>query len=384
MSKILVVIYAEINGFPPTFNMLNYLANKNFIVSVISRGLDNTSYLINHKVKKYFIGKNIDADRQLEINILSKFYLYIKFMFKLLRIVNKNKPKFILAYDPIALAFVFLVSKITGKNFQIWYHNHDILEISSNSGFLQKMIKILEIKSFSRLKFFSLPSIERKEYFPLKVFNGAFFLIPNYPSKLYYQRFYLDRTKNINDEFHIIFQGAISKGHGIEQIIPLIGQKCPLYGKKIYLNLKGKIMKEYKEHLIDFCNVHKNSDFLIFHDYSLYEDVPLLASKCHLGIAIFTQNDIMNNSLGSASNKIYEYIAVGTPVIYFNNQHFNNYLSKYSWAYGTDLSYFSILNIIIEITNNFSRISYLANESFNSEFYFEKALDNLNLFDENI
>lgn len=383
MENFLVVIYGEIIGFPPTFNMLNYLSKKS-TVSVISRGLDHTTGLISQDVKKYFIGKNINAARQLEINILFKFYLYFKFIAELFKIIKRENPTYILAYDPVALAFVFLSSKILGKNFQIWYHNHDILEINSKSSILQRLIKFLEIKSFSTLNIFSLPSIERKGYFPLKVFKGDFFLIPNYPSRIFYQNFYLNRTKNINNEFHFIFQGSISKGHGIEQIIPFIGQKYSYYGKKIYLNLKGKIDKEYKKNLINLSNVHENSDFLIFYDYSSYEHVPLLASKCHLGIAIFTQNDIMNNSLGSASNKIYEYIAVGTPIIYFNNQHFNNYLSKYSWAFATDLSQNSILDIIGQVTNKFDKISYLANESFNNEFYFEKALDKLYLFNQNI
>ena len=133
MENFLVVIYGEIIGFPPTFNMLNYLSKKS-TVSVISRGLDHTTGLISQDVKKYFIGKNINDARQLEINILFKFYLYFKFIAELFKIIKRENPTYILAYDPVALAFVFLSSKILGKNFQIWYHNHDILEINSKSS----------------------------------------------------------------------------------------------------------------------------------------------------------------------------------------------------------------------------------------------------------
>ena len=140
----------------------------------------------------------------------------------------------------------------------------------------------------------------------------------------------------------------------------------------LHLFLKGKIDLEYKASLIQLAKLNKVEQFIHFYEFSKYEDVPKLIAQSHLGIAIFTKDDIMNSTLGSASNKIYEYAAVGTPIIYFHNTHFDTYFKSRNWAFPTDLTLSSITEVVTAVVSNFDNLSCSAYSDFKSEFYFEK------------
>ena len=130
------------------------------------------------------------------------------------------------------------------------------------------------------------------EYFPINELKGKFFFLPNYPSKKIYDEFFKSREKPNLNEFHIIFQGSIGEGHGIEEIISILGYNSEL-NKTIFLNLKGLISKEYKEMLLEIARSKNISEYIKFHGFTSYEEVPRLASKCQLGIAIFTKTGIV-------------------------------------------------------------------------------------------
>jgi glycosyltransferase involved in cell wall biosynthesis len=253
----------------------------------------------------------------------------------------------------------------------LWYHNHDVMDLNKNSTMLQKIIQRIEMKSMRNLDFFTIPSKERIKYFNFNRFSGKIGVIPNYPSIKIYKEFFTNREMN-NDEFHILYQGSIGSGHGIENIIKLLGRNRIL-DKNIFLNLKGKIAFNYKKELMTLAKEYSFEKNILFHDYTPYFEVPKLTSRCHLGIAIFLKDDIMNSTLGSASNKIYEYAAVGTPIIYFKNEHFTNYLETHSWALGSDLSNDSLIRLIQFTDKNFKYLSDKAHLSFLSEFNFEAA-----------
>jgi glycosyltransferase involved in cell wall biosynthesis len=85
----------------------------------------------------------------------------------------------------------------------------------------------------------------------------------------------------------------------------------------------------------------------------------------------------MHATLGSSSNKIYEYIACGLPIIYLGTEHFKEYLSNYPWAIDVDDSPTSIAFAIQKIVNDYDELSKNAKNTFvselNYEAYFDKA-----------
>lgn len=87
----------------------------------------------------------------------------------------------------------------------------------------------------------------------------------------------------------------------------------------------------------------------------------------------------MNKTIGTASNKIYEYAACGLPIIYFKSKYFDNILGKYSWAMGSNLNAKDLGTTIIKILENWDQYSSNARNDFiiinNFESAFKPALN---------
>jgi glycosyltransferase involved in cell wall biosynthesis len=372
-NKLLILIYADIEGYPPTLNMIRLLAPEYSQIKVIQRQyLFERSNLRAENLVEINVCKSSGYEVQMYGPIIKKIKLYLGFYLQIFWQVVIFQPTTILIYDPIALALYSLVPKRRSHN--LWYHNHDILEDTGNNS-IAKITKYLEKREFSKLDVFSLPALERKQYFDLQNFKGKFLFIPNFPSLNLYESFFKNRVAN-PEEFNLIFQGSIGEGHGLELIVEILGFN-PNLNKIINLHLKGRISDIYKTQILEIAAKNKCSENIYFHRYTKYDDVPELAAQCDLGIAIFTKTDIMNSTLGTSSNKIYEYAAVGTPIVYYNNSHFESYLGSKSWAFATDLTVSSIFEIIMKVDKNFKELSTVAYEDFVRNYNFENCSEDL-------
>ena len=131
---------------------------------------------------------------------------------------------------------------------------------------------------------------------------------------------------------------------------------------------------------MDLSCKHSANEKIFFHSYTSYNKVPEITSRSHIGIAIYQKNDVMNSTLGSASNKIYEYAACGLPILYFESEHYKKYLDKYEWAFATDLSEISLRNCIESIASNYEYFSKKAKADFENEFNYEKVFEPVRTF----
>ena len=298
-----------------------------------------------------------------------RHYFFLKFTLNLFLITIRNKPKVILLYDVIPLFSFSLIRPFIFSPYLLWYHNHDVSELDKNKKIsIGSMAAQNQSKMFPYLDVFSLPALDRMKYFPMDKLKGRFFYIPNFPSKNFYSSFQNKGFNNL-DPIRIIYQGAIGVGHGIENIMEIMDNK--IHNKYIQLILKGFISDEYKSIIIKKAIQLKINDRIEFIGISAYQDVPKLTTTCHIGIGIHTKNDTMNKTLGTASNKLYEYAACGLPILYYDNEHFKNHLGKYEWAFATDLTQESLKGCIETIISNYDNFSKKAIEDFNEYLNFE-------------
>ena len=303
-------------------------------------------------------------------NLFWKIIWFIKFTFIFWYQIIKIKPSTILIYDSMPILSYRLISSFIIKPETLWYHNHDVVE----DKYCRKWSLIWwawksEKWIFPKLNIFSLPSIERKKCFSFNLFNGKFFFLPNYPSRKIYTKFRKEKEMMRDDTIKILYQGSIGELHGLEEIISLLNIK--VQGKSLKLILKGFINDEYLINLKELASQNGVEDKLIYIGPTGYNEVIKNASECHIGIGIHKKNDIMNNTLGTASNKIYEYIALGMPVILYENEHFKDILKDNEWAFFTDTSKKSLLESITKIIDNYSFLSNKAVFDFNSKLCFE-------------
>ena len=142
------------------------------------------------------------------------------------------------------------------------------------------------------------------------------------------------------------------------------------------LVLKGFISADYLMELRTIANLHRVDERLVYIGPTDYRGVIENGKTCHIGIAIHKKTDIMNKTLGTASNKIYEYAALGLPVILFHNAHFREVLGRYKSAFFTNTEINSFReNALWTSYRDYQSLSREAFEDFYSKLSFEDYLE---------
>jgi glycosyltransferase involved in cell wall biosynthesis len=217
--------------------------------------------------------------------------------------------------------------------------------------------------AMSKLDYFSLPSVDRLIYYPNWTKKESFFYIPNFPR---FSTFANIDLQNRFEKFTIIFQGAIGEGHGIEDIIKILKNFS-----NVQLVLKGPVRENYKRKIEQLSSEERVAEQITWVGLTSYSELINLTSKCHLGIAIHQGSDEVSKTLGTASNKIYEYLACGLPLILHDSDQFRKNLSDEPFVFYYNGEIRKLEEILNDVSNNFNELSNKAREAFCSNYTFE-------------
>jgi hypothetical protein len=368
--RLVIGIYYHPEAYPPTLNAVQELSKCFEHITIVHRPHLKGSWKYPENVKAVASGNFVTGAQQERSTVTKKVLFFRKFMADLLRAIRSERASVVLLYDVHALFAYRMIRPLIGGKHIAWYHNHDVSELERERKYSIGWFACkTEKKIFKDLDIFTLPTADRLRYFSMNTFKGKQFVVPNYPSLHFYGSFYKPKTPG--DVVRLIFQGRIGEGHGFEEIIPLLSQT--INGKQLQLVLKGYCDEDYKQRLTQLAGEHRVADRLIFAGFTAYEEVPKLSASCHIGIGIFAKHETMHITLGTASNKLYEYAAVGLPILYLNEPHFSQYLKKYEWAIPVQLNTASIREAIETIISNYAQYSAAAYGSFRTGLNFEGA-----------
>ena len=183
----------------------------------------------------------------------------------------------------------------------------------------------------------------------------------------------INSKKEINEVLKILYQGYIGDGHGIEEIIQILNTK--INNISLQFTIIGPINIEFKQKLLALAKSYKTEDKLYIYDPVAYSDLIGFTQKHHVGIGILKPKNTNFSTAATASNKIYEYIACGLPVLLYDNPYFRNTFINRNWASFTDISSASLLDCMKNIIDNYSYFSQSALFDFYNDLCFDKYID---------
>jgi len=357
--KVVIAIYTPAAYYPPTLNAIAELKGVFGTVCVISGGNQDRQLT----VLKGTVHRSIFPRTTTRLSNINNFFRY---WLQFLQLVRRYRPEVLLCYDDVPLLAWYLTKPFVAHRPILWFHSHDI---SSDQGLsnlsLQKWAIRCQRTIFHQINIFSLPANERREYYPANAEQTQYFFIPNYPSKYYYEQLTID-PKLPAENLKLIYQGRISDEHGLEELIDYIHLHSDLEltiigsGNPHYLALLQQRIVEHqltqRVHIVRPCP---------------YEQLPGFTSKHDIGIAVNIPRQVIYQTGGTASNKLYEYAAAGLPTLYFDAPHYRAHMDKFKWAFPTDLSTASIEQAINYIRVNHQDLSAQARRDFLQKFNFE-------------
>ncbi len=369
MKKNLVcALYNHPEAYPPTLNAIGELSKIYDNIYLIYR--PNLPDLWDYPENVFLIRsqKKISVNDQASLSAVSKFFLFFSFTSGFLRACYKYKPQTILVYDSVALFTYHLIRKMLSFKHIIWYHSHDVADTAQIKKYsIGWWAAKAEQKAFRYLQIFSLPANERRKYFDLTAFKGEYFFVPNFPAVSFYNKF--KKSSAPQSIIKFIFQGSISAGHGIEELMQFINRSK----RNQQLLLIGNIEKSYRDHIINLSQELNIERFVEIAAPVNYAVLPTITASAHIGLAINKPDNIIYSTGGTASNKIYEYAACGLPVLYYDNEHYKEYLAKYHWAFANNLSMEVFERQVEFIVSNYESLTESAIKDFENELNFEKA-----------
>lgn len=367
-ANIVIALYGHPEAYPPTLNAIGELSPLFEEITIVHRPHFETHWDYAPNVQLIPSGELMHPRKQEALPIKEKIKLFYRFCQLLQQTMAEKQPQAILLYDPLAMFAYHVIRPFLKGRRMVWYHNHDMIDMKYTRKYsLGYWASKAETAAMRYLDVFSLPADERRKYFDTRTFKGRYFLIPNYPSRRFYGSFY--GASKPTDSLILIYQGHVGGSHGIEQIVPLLGKK--IGGRTIKLVLKGIWKDEYQQHINQLAEQHHVTDHLTWIGLTPYQEVPKTAASCHVGIGILAKQDIMNITLGAASNKLYEYAAVGLPILYYHSEHFKAHLGTYPWAFPVDVTEESIWEALQKIAADYPALSAAANASFNAGLNYE-------------
>lgn len=347
-------------------------------VLVLAPNILFSHWLYPPKVRRLVCNaKLLSIDAVMRLSAYAKLRRFLSFARLLLRILKSEQPEVVMLVDEGPVLAYRWIRWLLPKNYQpvLWYHNHDVVEHPGRFNLTGQGVRA-QSWLFPKLDAFTLPANERKRFFPMHTLRGLYAEIPNCPEREFYSRFFradLLPGMNKEDDFRLVFQGAIGPGHGLEALLELA--HSGRFERRLVLVLKGWAQPQYEALIKQRVAELNLNDQFEWHGFGPYSDVPKLASGCHVGIAIHSGSDAMNTSLGRASNKIYEYAALGLPVLLFDSPHFRDHLGAQKWAAFTDISQDSLLACLRQILANYEALKSSARADFLQTYNFGHFFD---------
>ncbi|UJS28628.1 glycosyltransferase [Macrococcoides canis] len=231
-------------------------------------------------------------------NIIGKAITRLSFGLKLINHLKKFNPDVIHANDFDMLFFAYFVKK---KNQNLIYDAHEIYAkngMISKVPLLSKIIVMLEKHMMKKVNHFVTVSNAAKEYYQSKGYKLEPVVITNAPIKREFQK--LEKNK----KFEAIYQGIVSEGRGYEEFAESARYTDAQVTIRGYGPTMGKISDIKNKYSLENLKIEDPVEM---------DEMIRAASRSHVGIVM--TKPISENYEYTVSNKLFEYLHAGIPVI---------------------------------------------------------------------
>jgi glycosyltransferase involved in cell wall biosynthesis len=318
-KKILYVQYTNPVAFPPLENSSRVLADKAWHVKFIGTealGFENIQ-LPSHK--------NIQTDLMpfCHPSFKQKIH-YVRFVLKCLEAIATGNYSCIYISDLFACPVGWFAVEFLGA--KVFYHEHDTPEAPKSlfMSFLHWTRKQLS----SRAELCIFPQVDRAKIFT-ENFSGAHVQIcHNMPL-----RSSLRAESSDNQDFKLWYHGSVVPGRLPQTVVEALA----LLPSSVSLHFAGYetlSSKGYIQGLLDLAQKLGLEDRVVYYGVLARDPLFEMAQKCQLGLCLF-KNPFTEPMIG-ASNKPFDYLACGLPLLINSSSEWVNFFEKPGYAQSCD------------------------------------------------
>ena len=229
-------------------------------------------------------------------------------------IIRQIKPSHIHCHDLTTLfAGVGAKDKVKAR---LVFDAHELKPERMN-GIKRKTWNLIESRLINKCDYIIMPEKNRIAYFMQKYKNASnmskVLLLQNFPRKseipiedkdLFRKKYPINRAQKI-----VLYTGRIAPERYIEELIDSIS----ICSNDFVLIILGRSSKEYEAVLCEQIQQRGLANRVFLHDPVPHAEIMQYMAACDIGTAFYRNTGL--NSFYCASNKLYEYIALGKAVV---------------------------------------------------------------------
>jgi glycosyltransferase involved in cell wall biosynthesis len=367
-KTLLFCVYNHIEYFPPSINAILAISKYFNDVYLLQRPYKKNEWPWPSNIYYKPIHRVINIREYMKYSSIYKVFAFFSFTLDLFWLCKKKRPSVVLTADPFSFFSWYICSFFLKEKPISWYHSHDVAESKEIFSMfsIQYWAAHFEGKNFHKVDFFSLPSFDRLEFYNKVEFKGEIGILPNYPLLDVFKRKW---PRDIpEDQITLIFLGSICAGRGLEWIIDIL--PCRIRGREIKLKIIGFVNNSnYLEELKDRISRKNVQQWVTFEVPVAYINLQNACEHGDIGLGFYLTNSNLDRTILTASNKIYEYAAMGMPVLS------NIAIKNCPWCVTVQQDGANIKQCIEYVINNHNVLSKSALQDIENSFNFESSFN---------
>jgi glycosyltransferase involved in cell wall biosynthesis len=286
----------------------------------------------------------------------------------------RNRYRLYVAHDMHSLLVAHGLAALYGG--AVAYHCHELVLPSETSG-LMRLLKRLEYRLLRRTVFWIVPEFQRgRLIMQASSVQHKPYVVANCPLLAPYQR--TSRLKDVLSEqgrFYsriVLRQGIMGSGHSVEETI----RSVPLWSDSTWgLVFLGYAASDFVERMEQVACALGIQDRVVFLPPVSYDQVLDYTRSADVGLAIYKNVSANHRYSGTASNKLFEYMSAGLPVIASNRPILEPIVKTYNTGKlvdpGDPGSIADAVNAILSDPEEYRVMSDRAYQLFRSTFHYE-------------
>jgi len=373
--SLLVVFYANPDYFPPTRNAVSILS-RYFNVTVVCRNVGQSFARWPRDVAIERVGSGGSEDQKHRSDPIDKFFEFRNFMAAVRAAVARIRPALVYAYE--SHAFCAALGATRGiRTAPIIFHLHELPELDALPWHsLQTWVIRRALRKTRSANLMVFPEKNRAEIWMRATRDGRLpLIVPNCAALGFTPDGYdvaalVERRWAGRKAFYI---GALGEQNGHGEAV----QALEFLPPSVSLRMVGKGSAEYRQTLLHAAADLGAQPRLSIGEFVEHARLKELASDATLGLALYKPTTLNWEFSSSATNKVFEYAALGLPVIAPDRPNYREFFADETWiTYANPADSRSIaraIQFVFADRERYVQMSLAARHAFEEKFNYERV-----------
>ena len=374
--RLLITIYANPDYYPPTVYAVRLLSCY-FAVHILCRNMDQPFQEWPPEVTIERFGEYASARAKEGANAAAKLIEYAKFAARTRVLIKQMRPAAIYSYDPYAFVATML-GRVGRRPLPVIFHSHELPETQNLSwGSLENWVvraALISTKSADAVVF---PEKNRARHWltaaaDLRVPT----IVPNCPDQRYFPA-PADWSDTIAARYRA--REAVYVGYASADNGHLDALRALAMTDGIRMRVIGGFRPEFEASFNELARELRVNERLSVDGWLALDELRARASRASVGLSIYKPVTKSLEYVASASNKLFEYAAMGLPVIVPNRENYRDFLGDAEWVTYADVeqpeAFSRAVTSIFADRERYVAMSRAARRAFETEYNYERVFE---------